>query len=488
MTTPQPPQPITIEVSNDGRALVRIGVQPHFIQQPSVDEARRAALRYVFDMLTPSTPIPLTAQEQGATTHLVMQPDGSVHVDQPPSSQPGPPNIPAPDARTRQPTAHTGSPPSAAAPGVLPPAPQPLEPAPVYGPAINNGATTPPTPNQHFVPQPPVAAPAGAFLTDTATTGPDQPDSPPSLQDLRARLTAAPEAPATWGWRGRLARWGMRVSPGREELKHRRAATAVQRSLRGPKTLVVVNVKGGENKTGTCFLLGAAIGRTRGGFTLAWDNNETRGTLAWKGVPATHHQATAVDFLHDLDRFSSVERSRVGDLDNYVRSQGDDQFDILASDEDASSMEAIDDQAFKAMHATLERFYRVIIVDTGNNVKASNYRAALDVADQLVVATTAGGDGVSAATWTMEHLQQTGHAELVRNAVTVLSVRDKDVAPADMSTYVDHLRKWTRSVVQIPHDEAMPRTTGAPINYDALSPASREAWLQAAAAVIGGLD
>lgn len=353
---------------------------------------------------------------------------------------------------------------------------------PAYDPPVTLAVAAP-----QFLPSPAAATDPGRGPSAPQLPAPPL-EPPPSLQDLRARLTAAPEAPATWGWRGRLTRIGLKFKPGADELEHRRAVATVQRSLRGPKTIVVVNVKGGENKTGTCFLLGAAIGRTRGGFTLSWDNNETRGTLAWKGVPAAHHQATAVDFLHDLDRFATIERSRVGDLDNYVRSQGNDQFDILASDEDAASMEAIDDQAFKAMHTTLERFYRVIICDTGNNVKAPNYRAALDVADQLVVATTAGGDGVSAATWTMEHLQQTGYGALVRDAVTILSVRDKDVAPADMATYLDHLGKWTRTVVQIPHDEAMPRTTGAPINYDALSHHSREAWLRAAAAVIGGLD
>lgn len=226
----------------------------------------------------------------------------------------------------------------------------------------------------------------------------------------------------------------------------------------------------------------------RGGFTLAWDNNENMGTLAQKGIPAPQHRATVVDFLRELDRFESLERSRVGDLDNYMRGQGDNRFDILASDEDAGSMAAIDAAAFHSMHRVLSRFYRVMIIDTGNNVKASNFQAAIESADQLVVAATAGGDEVAGATFTLEHLHQHGHAELARNAVTILSKRDRDVSATDMATYSDHLSQWTRAIVQIPYDPAMPRTTGAPINYDALSEASREAWLHAAATVISGLD
>lgn len=490
MTTTQ--QEITIEVSDDGRAIVRIDARPHFIQQQDVDTARRAALRHVFETIAPTGPITLTATENGHVTPLVMDTTGAVRVAEalaPPQDDEPPATTPADAAQLPVPI----DPAAAGPPTWGPPAPR----APVNGYHNSDFQGSPPVAGPAWPDQqqpiaahqaPPVAGPAWPDQQQQPIAAHQAPAAPPSLQELRARLTAAPDAPATWGWRGRMTRAGMKMGPGADELAHRRAAAAVQRSLRGPKTIAVVNIKGGANKTGSSFLLGATIGRTRGGFTLAWDNNENMGTLAQKGISAPQHRATVVDLLRELERFESLERSRVGDLDNYMRGQGDNRFDILASDEDASSMAAIDADAFQAMHRVLQRFYRVIIVDTGNNVKASNFQAAIESADQLVVATTAGGDEVAGATFTLEHLQQHGNAELARNAVTILSKRDRDVSATDMATYSDHLSRWTRAVVQIPYDPAMPRTTGAPINYDALSPASREAWLHAAATVIGGLD
>src|SRR5690625_6213604 len=53
---------------------------------------------------------------------------------------------------------------------------------------------------------------------------------------------------------------------------------------------------------------------TRGGNVLAWDNNETRGTLGWRGIPSDHNR-TAVDLLQNIDLLRAPERSeerRVG--------------------------------------------------------------------------------------------------------------------------------------------------------------------------------
>lgn len=469
---------IVIEIDGEGRAIVRIDARPHWIQESSVEAARQAALQYVFETVAPAEPLTLTASENGQTTPLVMDAAGAVRLADPASVTPP---EPAQEAMRSHPMLLTEGAPAS---GWGPPPPQDAQVngfhhAPGFQPAF-----APPPTQSHDQP-----LSVGPVWQQQSGPQPEQqPAAPPSLQDLRAQLAAAPEAPARWGLRGRLTRAGMRVSPGTAELAHRQASAAVQRSLRGPKTIAVVNIKGGANKTGTSFLLGATIGRTRGGFTLAWDNNENMGTLAQKGVAAPHHRANAVDFLRELNRFESLERSRVGDLDNYVRGQGDNRFDILASDEDDASLATIDGDDFRAMHRVLQRFYRVIIVDTGNNVKAANYRAAIETADQLVVAATAGGDEVAGAIFTLSHLTKQGHGDLVRNAVTVLSKRDADVTSSDLTTYTSNLSQWTRAVVHIPYDPAMPRAKGSPINYDALSEASREAWLHAAATVISGLD
>lgn len=101
----------------------------------------------------------------------------------------------------------------------------------------------------------------------------------------------------------------------------------------------------------------------RGGGVVAWDNNETRGTLGIRGTRSAHRNTTR-ELLQDLDRFRDVHQSRIGDLGSFVRSQGDAHFDVLASDERPDVTGVIHASDFREVHALLERFYRIILVDT----------------------------------------------------------------------------------------------------------------------------
>ena len=323
---------------------------------------------------------------------------------------------------------------------------------------------------------------------DMAPTRPEPPVALPTVGDLlRSRPEPAP-GPAEQGWRGQVRRLSLglvRPRPGPAESAHRAAAAEVRRSLTGPKTVVVINPKGGAHKTTATLLLAAAFGRERGGYTLAWDNNETRGTLGWRAQPAAHTR-TATDLLDDLDRFATATRGRVGDLDHYVRPQRGAHFDVLASDEDAAAAATIDDVAFDRLHATLTRFYRVLVVDTGNNMRAPNWGAAVDAADQLVIVSTIREDTAATAAWLVDGLRARGHEDKVGQAVTVLAAPDARPAEPSLRTRLhDHFGQLTRAVVDVPYDRAL--AAGAPIDADQLQGKTREAWLQAAAAVAEGL-
>jgi MinD-like ATPase involved in chromosome partitioning or flagellar assembly len=258
----------------------------------------------------------------------------------------------------------------------------------------------------------------------------------------------------------------------------------VQRSLDGPKTIVVINTKGGGGKTTATYCLAATFGLHRGGYVLAWDDNETRGTLAWRAAQSRHTN-TAVNLLRDLDRFEDARSARVGDLDNYVRSQGDAQFDVLASDEDAASAASIDATAFHALHRSLSRFYRVMIIDTGNNIKASNWQAAVEAADQVVIVSSIREDTAGGASWTLDSLMESGHADKVAGAVTVLSAPSKVADTALAERFEDHFRRRTRAVLRVPYDPSL--VDGGPIAIDRLSPDTREAWLLVAATIADNL-
>ena len=343
---------------------------------------------------------------------------------------------------------------------------------------------TPPTSSRATATPAATTYPSPSPVEPVADTAPYR---PPTLNDLLGHRPPPTPDPAQTGWRaflGRITGGALTLPAGKQELAQRNAVAAVQRSLDGPKTIVVINPKGGADKTTATLLLAATFGTHRGGYTLAWDNNETRGTMGWRAIQSRHTN-TAVDLLRELDRFQDTRSARVGDLDNFVRNQGSAQFDVLASDEDAASAASIDADAFRALHRSLARFYRVIVVDTGNNMRASNWQAAVDAADQLVIISTVREDTAQSAAWVADALDAAGMGAKVRNAVTVLAAPGPQADRALAQRLRKHFGELTRAVVNVPFDPSL--VAGGPINVEALTPASRAAWLKVTALVANGL-
>ena len=357
--------------------------------------------------------------------------------------------------------------------------PQPWSPPAPTAPPVRPAAA--PVPPQAPAPTHPAPEPGPAPL-------PPQPRrAAPTLDDLLGGRPAPVPGPAQTGWQAfvRKASFGLvKPGPGPRELRFREAVATIQRSLPGPRTVVVVNPKGGASKTTAVMLLAATFATLRGGYTLAWDNNETRGTLGWRAVPARHTN-TAVDLLADLERFQQVRGARVGDLDNYVRTQGAAQFDVLASDEDPAASASIDADAFQRLHGTLSRFYRILVIDTGNNMRASNWEAAIAAADQLVIVSTIREDTAASAAWLVDGLRAKGHGDKVEHAVTILSAPASSNDAALSARLHDHFAQLTRAVVDVPHDRSL--VAGGPIDFAALSKESRDAWVLATAKVAEGL-
>ena len=74
---------------------------------------------------------------------------------------------------------------------------------------------------------------------------------------------------------------------------------------------------------------------------------------------------------------------------------------------------------------------------------------------------------------------------LVRQAVTVLTGPSRASDVNLEQRLHAHFARLTRSVVSIPHDPTL--VAGGRIDFARLSPATREAWLRAAAEVAAGL-
>jgi MinD-like ATPase involved in chromosome partitioning or flagellar assembly len=125
------------------------------------------------------------------------------------------------------------------------------------------------------------------------------------------------------------------------------------------------------------------------------------------------------------------------------------------------------------------------VIDTGNNMRASNWEAAVETADQLVIVSTIREDTAYGAASLLDGLRRKGHADKVADAVTILSSPAKTADEQLSRRLHGHFRQLTRTVLDVPHDPAL--VAGGPLNVDALAPRTREAWLHATAAIAEGL-
>ncbi|MFC0029568.1 chromosome partitioning protein [Micromonospora chaiyaphumensis] len=453
----------------------------------------------------PADPAPVTPAAGAARGVPDSAAEGS--PDTPPRLGPFPPS---PGVPLQQPYGDgTGYPPGPV--GYGQPAPQPGAPG-WYPPAWPQEAGTPPQagapqqppapphqPGPHQpAPHPPGPHQAGPHQAGPQQTGPQQPGpaafpeqvwtpasgAPPTAEDFARRRQARPVDPvATTGVRAVVNKIGLvRLPPGRQEQEMRRDIEMVRRNFGGLRQVTVVNPKGGAGKTVAILLLAMTFGQKRGGYVLAWDNNETQGTLGMR-AQQDFHSRTVRDMLRDLAQFQGPH-GRVGDLSQYVRSQGEGMFDVLASDESATGGEMLTAAAFAEIREVVSRFYKLIFVDTGNNVRAQNWQAAMDATDQLVVTMSARNDSAETAARMLDHLEQSGRQRLVRQAVTVVSMPPsrKEI---DLPAIQEHFAARTRAVLLAPYERLI--DTGEPIRYGQLSSATREAWLKIAASVAEGL-
>jgi MinD-like ATPase involved in chromosome partitioning or flagellar assembly len=395
-----------------------------------------------------------TQPEIGAGQGPVYRPEPRPTASAAPAA---PPHVPAPAPRSAPPAA----PPHALPPA---PAPRPAPPGP-YPPRMDHRPAAPrPGPN----PGPPPA-------DDPYQQVPWVSDGTPTAEEFARRRLARPAEPvATMGARALVPKATMglvRLAPGKYEREYKQDVEMVRRNFGGLRQVTVVNPKGGAGKTVAVLLLAMTFGQKRGGYVLAWDNNETQGTLGMRAQQDFHA------------RFRGAH-GRVGDLSQYVRAQGEGMFDVLASDESATAGEMLTASAFAEIREIVSRFYKLIFVDTGNNVRAQNWQAAMDATDQLVITMSARNDSAETAARMLDHLEQSGRQRLVRQAISVVTMPTtrKDI---DLPAIQRHFAARTRAVLLAPYEKLI--DSGEPIRYGQLSNSTKDAWLKIAAAVAEGL-
>ncbi len=326
--------------------------------------------------------------------------------------------------------------------------------------------------------------PARTATPEPVVSAPAVPSSRRALREAGSFLTTQPAVrPATGGFRGWLASIGIRTTPSAKELAERTDVDAVSGHWSGTRTVMIVNRKGGANKTPTVKNLAATFARHGGGGVIAYDGNPEVGTLGWRTEQGSH-AATVLDVLENsASLLSSTAVS--GDMSRYVHHQAADKFDVLRSDDSLVGTHVMTGEDVDLIHRVAAKYYRLIVMDSGNVDRGSDWARMIHHTDQLVVPTTTMEDRAEAALLTLRGLQERDEhaARLAENAVVIVSQWQPGES-AIAERIAAGFRPYVRDVVTVPYDPAL---KSGRIIHDALAPSTRRAWLRATAAVAQGL-
>ena len=300
-------------------------------------------------------------------------------------------------------------------------------------------------------------------------------DAPPR-RDSAAGPPRRSDAPPGRGSGGPSVEYQSRPADPTEQM-----VQVLRQEIPTPKVLAFANPKGGVHKTTATVLTAATIGSVRGKGVIAWDDNELRGTLGLRAGSARHAR-TIRHLIADLVRVENASGYDLYDmLDDYLRHASDGSYDVLAGEENPRFAQRLDPHTVRRVLELLRRTHDVICVDTGNNVESPNWQTVLQTADQLIVTSVPREDAAFTADWMLDLLDEAGMEELVANAVTLLSCPTPNPTPL-IDDLAGHFRTRTRAVVVVPYDPAL--ESGSNIEYPMLSPATKRAWLRAAAVMM----
>jgi MinD-like ATPase involved in chromosome partitioning or flagellar assembly len=458
--------PISITINSDDGGELLIGATRQAVTGTDETEVRRELMGLVVaHARTGGSPVRVTTRDQDGIGVLLVSPEGEIEEEYAESLEDVMEPVPAgavPPRLTPAPTREER------------PAPEPAAPAEGTD-SFDSIVRTLEEP-----------APSGAELTEPAPSASSELAPSSRREARRSFLTEEQvEEPASQDWRGFLTGLGIRMSPGEAERAERADVQLVSQHWPGPRTIAVVNGRGGAAKTMTTIGLSATFARYGGAGVLAEDNNQTRGTLGWRTEKGPH-DASLLDLLPRIDRLLSPS-AQAADLAHYVHHQTRDRYDVLRSrPELLASDQRFDAHTVDQVHAVATKYYRLILIDSGNDESDGMWVGMIHHADQIVVPTTTRRDSAESAALLLDALYERGgdYAELAKNAVVIVSQENPTVPTSVVAEIAEGFKPIAREVVTMPFDPAM---KDGLLTYGSLRPATRRAWLAAGAAVAKGL-
>jgi MinD-like ATPase involved in chromosome partitioning or flagellar assembly len=304
-------------------------------------------------------------------------------------------------------------------------------------------------------------------------SGPAAGHPPRSAAELTDRVVVTRRpAPPEAGWRRLLHRasaGAVSVGDGPAGRVRREREARIRRPLAAPHRIAVVSLKGGVGKTTVTSCVGLAMSELRGDRVAVLDADPDAGTL---GDRLTGESTVS---LRDLAARADSVRS-LTELSRFTSLSG--RLQVLASDQDPTRDDALDDVEYERAVAAMARFCNVLITDSGPGMVHSAMRGTLAAADSLVVVGSLTVDGASRAARTLDWLVAHDRPELAWRSVVVLS-NDRTGPDVDAVRLRAHFAHRCRAVVELPRDPHL--ATGDRVRLAALRPATADAVLELAA-------
>lgn len=219
---------------------------------------------------------------------------------------------------------------------------------------------------------------------------------------------------------------------GREQLR------LIRSPLHGSWRIAVLSAKGGSGKTSVVLALGAMLAAERGEPVVAVDSGSHAGSLARR----VRHRTTAgitglaaARHLVDLDRYVSPTPSGLA---------------VLAGPDRPGTLS---DAGYRAALELLAQRYPIALTDSCTGLLEAPMHGVLDLADQLILATTPGVDGAGSAAATLDWLHAHGYGELAERSITVVSAVRGTTRPVDPAGLRAYFGARCRGVVELPFDD-----------------------------------
>jgi putative peptide zinc metalloprotease protein len=329
------------------------------------------------------------------------------------------------------------------------------------------------------IPNEDVTTGADMDVTPTATSGPS-PDLAPMTLTAAAftddvMLKRPAEVP-TAGWQRavyQLSAHTLNPGPSPAELNRMDLERRLRVPIEGSHRVVVMSRKGGVGKTTMTLALGSTFATLRGDRVVAVDANPDAGNLAHRVAPPSSR--TITDLLESVDDIASY-----AELRSYVSQAPESRLEVLGSDDDPRIGLALNRNAYHRLITLLDRFYNLILLDTGTGILDSANQGLLMEADELVLVLRPGLDGGRAAALTLDWLDEHDYGELVAQAIVVINGVRRGLG-APLEPMVKHFNRRCARVVTVPWDPAL--ETGAQTLISRLREDTRDSLVEMAAAV-----